>query len=169
MAYNPAIPVTDANALPIAGSRLIGPIKSSSPVANSAITYSPGKTIGSVLAIATGLPAGTVIYSGSFRLKALYADCTTALAILVSFFDAPPTATSDNATPAYVAADLAKMVGFSSAGPTAGYAGTFQTWTANLPRITVDASGNIYVSLVANGASVFPTANALSWDFSALY
>lgn len=163
------VALADSSLVTTAGSRVVGPIKSASPIANSASTYVAGRSIGTTTTIATGLPAGTVLYSGSLRLKALFADCTTPLAILFSFFDALPTATTDATVPAYTSTDLAKNMGFASSTPVTGYAGLYATWTIAVPRMTVDANGNIYFSTIANGASVFATANSLLWDFSGLY
>ncbi|MDH7974439.1 hypothetical protein QH494_19800 [Sphingomonas sp. AR_OL41] len=169
MPHNPGIPVSDANALPIAGSRVVGPIKSSTPIANSAATYAAPKSVGPIIIIPTGLPAGTTLVSATVKIKALFADVTTAVGFNYIFFDAAPTATPDNTSPAFVAADLAKALGFAAAAAVVGTTGTLIFWTLQVPRMNVDASGNIYLALNVSSTMVLASANCLSWEFNGLY
>lgn len=144
-------------------------VKSAANIPNSTAAYSSGKVIGGNLAIATGLPAGTIITVGNFVIRCLAADLTTAGAVNYYFSDAALTALADNATATLAAADRDKIVKFAATSWVTGTTGSVSTLTPVLPRLTVDVNGNIHLLLVASAAVLFANATCLSWELDGSY
>lgn len=141
------------------------------PVPNTTSLYAITTGIGGVIAIPTGLAPGTVILTAIIRMKCLLANITTKGTVEFHFFDANPTGSTfgDNATISLVAADLQKLISLFGTAWTDGAAGTISQISTNLPRITVDGSGNIYIALSATGAVLFAAANTLYWEIDGVY
>lgn len=153
------------------GSRLIVPVKGT--VSNAVATYTgAGISVGGLVTIATGLPAGTVLASAVLRLKVLYADQALNGGLTVIWFDANPTTSTitDGSALITTAADVPKLITFAVAawgnGPTVTATNLI---TAAGPRIKVDGSGNIYVALITAATNQYTSANAISYEFDGSY
>ncbi|MES2058261.1 MAG: hypothetical protein V4564_20160, partial [Pseudomonadota bacterium] len=164
---NLRVPLVSAGALSIVGSRAFV-VKGTVP--NTTSSYAGGKTVGGLFTIATGLPAGTIIMAGTLRVKLRIIDLTTAGQTNFTIFDANPTGSTltDGTDTAVVAADVPKAL-IATGVNWAGSNGSITSLTVNVPRMAVDASGNIYAVLTAAAPVLFAAANALQFEFDGTY
>lgn len=141
------------------------------PIANGTSAYSSGQSIGGIVTISTGLPAGTIITAAAVRVKALLTTVTTAGAVNYQFFDANPTASTftDGATAVLNSADLSKNISLAAVSWTVGTTTSADFLTFTVPRIAVDGSGNIYLAIIASAASQFNTSSTLLWQIDGTF
>lgn len=159
---------TANNPIFTSASRQTTPVKGA--IGNGQTVYAANQCIGTIVAIPTGLPGGTLLASGgTVRIKARQADWTTQNVLFVEVFDAAPSGTfTDGLTPAATTADVDKAILLQSVSISSS-TGAVAIGTMTLPRIAVDAGGFIYVLCVASGAEVFTGTNVLRYEFSAPY
>lgn len=164
---NLRVPLVSAGALSIVGSRAF---IAKGTISNGTSAYS-NAVVGGVVTIATGLPAGTIVTAATFRIKARASDVTTAGTPVFLFFDANPSGSTftDGNAPVIAVADVPKMIQDTSSSWNAGSAGTVQQVAIILPRITVDASGNIYAVYLALSSTQFGSANILQFEIDGTY
>jgi hypothetical protein len=149
----------------------------STPILKGAISqgqtsYAANKNIGGVIAIATGLPPGTILTAVTFRVKALWSNVNATESLGISFFDANPSSSTyaDGTTQAMAAADVQKFIQLFQNVSTISDTGGGVTWTATLAgRIAVDSAGCIYVVLEAWASLTFAAANVLFWEMNGTY
>lgn len=186
MSYNPILAkgqATSANSAPVViasdntlltiGSR---PLIIKGTVNNGQTAYSSlGISVGGLITVATGLPAGTIILNPTMRWKVPLTGFTTGN-VASQIFDANPTASTftDNVTAVLAAADIPKTrnatngalawVSPSTGGLVVGLASSGAT------RATVDASGNVYFVFTTTSTSlVFASTNSINYDFECSY
>lgn len=152
---------------------LIGlrPLVVKGAITTAQTSYTTNQAVGGKVAIATGLPAGTVISSGSLRVKAAYASISTGSSLYVMFFDADPAASTvtDAATFSLNSADLSKAMAQASGNWVATSTTGMQVITLTVPKMTVDGSGNIYFALISPSGNSFSTINVLIYALEATY
>lgn len=150
------------------GTRVLAPVKST--LAYGQTSYSSGKNIGGRLAISTGLPVGTILSAGVFRVKSNSTLMTATGNIAVTFFDTDPvnSTTADNSTGTVNALDVPNMTAVTLMTSSPGANGAI-VYSANTNRMAVDAAGKIYATLVGSGTVTFAAAGNLDWHFEGTY
>jgi hypothetical protein len=162
-----ALSLDAAGGLALVGSR---PLVVKGTINNGQTAYNTiGTCIGSLITVATGLPAGTVWTAVTARIKLLPANLTSGGSLTLHWFDANPGASTftDNSAVSLAAADLGK--GIFASGVALAVAGALELASFTGPRITVDGSGNIYLAVSNNNATVFASANVLAYEVDGTY
>lgn len=150
-----------------AGSRPATPVTGTIP--NTAVAYTANQSIGGIVAIPTGLAAGTLIVTGTVRLYTATANHSVQGAINYLFWAATPSGSTytDAQAAVIVAGDIPKLRG-GAVGTWAAF-GTNQANVATLtiPPMIVDAGGLIYLTVTASAGNTFSAANTISFVFNA--
>lgn len=138
-------------------------------------TYGANVGVGSLVTVATGLPAGTVVRINRLAISIPTAVVTTVQNLFGHVFDANPSASTftDNTTIALVAADIAKLIRVTSAAAGQSIGGATE-WvlltTGGLHHLTTDGSGNLYFALSCSTASlVFTGTGTLAYRLELSY
>jgi hypothetical protein len=151
--------ITGGKPLSFVGSRTF--VTSTFTQPQAAVTYASGNSIGGVVGVDLGLGPNVSIFSIFIRIAAPVnaAGYPGAIGMGIIFFNASPTASTltDNNPVVIAAADLSKT--YPSATANSATSGGLASITFQTVRVTTDANGKIWFSLVAIASTTFGAAN----------
>lgn len=126
--------------------------------------YSLGNNVGGLVTVATGLTAGTQI--SACRLIFASNQVTAVGSMYITMFDANPSASTftDGSAQVIANADVTKVIASAQMTVNTGASTGLSVWIfAACPRLTVGASGNIWMALTAPAGLQFATTTPLSY------
>lgn len=135
-------------------------------------SYGQFKSIGGLITVPTGLPAGTLVSClCDFLVSFVNSNITSSQSLIFIWFDSNPTSSTftDGQTVSLATVDIPKVATMvNSANGTNAQAGLLYWTPSQANRVAVDASGNLYFALYnANGSAfTFTAAGTIYWRYS---